>query len=102
MMKQGGAYANGMEGVYPTATYPQHTAMVTGLRPAAHGIVQNRVFEAPSEPQTRYWYWYAKALKAETLWTMAKKREQVLVRAYRLRQRIAESSPNSGIFYPRL
>jgi predicted AlkP superfamily pyrophosphatase or phosphodiesterase len=73
MMKQGGAYADGMEGVYPTVTYPNHTTMVTGLRPAAHGIVQNRIFEAPSEPQTRYWYWYAKALKAETLWTVAKK-----------------------------
>ncbi len=73
MMKQNGAHAEGMEGVYPTVTYPQHTTMVTGLRPAAHGIVQNRVFEAPSEPQTRYWYWYANALKAETLWTVAKK-----------------------------
>src|SRR5215831_3365846 len=73
MMKQGGAYAEGMEGVYPTVTYPQHTTMVTGLRPAAHGIVQNRIFEAPTDPQTRYWYWYAKALKAETLWTVAKK-----------------------------
>ncbi len=73
LMKQGGAYAEGMEGVYPTVTYPQHTTMVTGLRPAAHGIVQNRIFEAPSEPQTRYWYWYAKALTAETLWTVAKK-----------------------------
>ncbi|HZS06177.1 MAG TPA: ectonucleotide pyrophosphatase/phosphodiesterase [Blastocatellia bacterium] len=73
MLKQGGAYAEGMEGVYPTVTYPQHATMVTGVRPAAHGIVQNRIFEAPSEPQTRYWYWYAKALKAETLWTVAKK-----------------------------
>lgn len=73
MMKQEGAHAEGMEGVYPTVTYPQHTTMVTGLRPAEHGIVQNRIFEAPSEPQTRYWYWYAKALKAETLWTVAKK-----------------------------
>jgi predicted AlkP superfamily pyrophosphatase or phosphodiesterase len=73
MMKQGGAYAEGMEGVYPTVTYPQHTTMVTGLRPAEHGIVQNRIFEAPGDPQTRYWYWYAKALKAETLWTVAKK-----------------------------
>jgi predicted AlkP superfamily pyrophosphatase or phosphodiesterase len=73
MMKQSGAHAEGMEGVYPTVTYPQHTTMVTGLRPAAHGIVQNRIFEAPSEPQTRYWYWYANALKAETLWMAAKK-----------------------------
>jgi predicted AlkP superfamily pyrophosphatase or phosphodiesterase len=73
MMRQNGAHAEGMEGVYPTVTYPQHTTMVTGLRPAAHGIVQNRIFEAPSEPQTRYWYWYASALKSETLWTVAKK-----------------------------
>jgi predicted AlkP superfamily pyrophosphatase or phosphodiesterase len=73
MMKRGGAHAEGMEGVYPTVTYPQHTTMVTGLRPEAHGIVQNRIFEAPSEPQTRYWYWYADALKAETLWTVAKR-----------------------------
>jgi len=73
MMRQSGAHAEGMEGVYPTVTYPQHTTMVTGLRPAAHGIVQNRIFEAPSEPQTRYWYWYANALKGETLWMAAKK-----------------------------
>lgn len=73
MMKQGGAHAEGMEGVYPTVTYPQHTTMVTGARPAEHGIVQNRIFEAPTEPQTRFWYWYANALKTETLWTVAKK-----------------------------
>jgi predicted AlkP superfamily pyrophosphatase or phosphodiesterase len=35
MMKQNGVHAEGMEGVYPTGTYPQHTTMVTGLRPGA-------------------------------------------------------------------
>lgn len=73
MLKNGGAYAEGIEGVYPTVTYPQHTTMVTGLRPAAHGIVQNRIFEAPTETQTRFWYWYVNALKSETLWTAAKR-----------------------------
>jgi predicted AlkP superfamily pyrophosphatase or phosphodiesterase len=73
MLKSGGAYAEGVEGVYPTVTYPSHTTLVTGMRPAAHGIVQNRIFEAPTEPQTRAWYWHAKALKTETLWTTAKK-----------------------------
>jgi predicted AlkP superfamily pyrophosphatase or phosphodiesterase len=73
MMKSGGAYAEGVEGVYPTVTYPSHTTIVTGVRPAAHGIVQNRIFEAPSDPQTRAWYWYANAIKTETLWTKAKK-----------------------------
>lgn len=73
MLKDGGAYAEGMEGVYPTVTYPQHTTMVTGVRPALHGIVQNRIFEAPGEPQTRFWYWFSNALKTETVWTVARK-----------------------------
>jgi predicted AlkP superfamily pyrophosphatase or phosphodiesterase len=72
-MKLGGAYADGVEGVFPTVTYPAHTTMVTGVRPAVHGIVQNRIFEAPTAPQTREWYWFADALKTETLWSLAKK-----------------------------
>jgi predicted AlkP superfamily pyrophosphatase or phosphodiesterase len=73
MMKVGGAYAEGVEGVYPTLTYPSHTTLVTGVRPAVHGIVQNRIFEAPTEPQTRAWYWYASAVTSETLWSQARK-----------------------------
>src|SRR5712692_7023075 len=72
-MKLGGAYAEGVEGIFPTVTYPAHTTMITGVRPAVHGIVQNRIFEAPTDPQTREWYWYADAIKTETLWSMAKK-----------------------------
>jgi len=72
-MKLGGAYAEGVEGVFPTVTYPAHTTMITGVRPAVHGIVQNRIFEAPTAPQTKEWYWFADALKAETLWSLAKK-----------------------------
>ena len=72
-MKLGGAYAEGVEGVFPTVTYPAHTTLITGVRPAIHGIIQNRIFEAPTDPQTREWYWFAEALKTETLWSMAKK-----------------------------
>src|SRR5262245_51172245 len=72
-MKLGGSYAMGVEGVFPTVTYPSHTTMITGVRPALHGIIQNRIFEAPTETQTKEWYWFAKALKTETLWSMAKK-----------------------------
>lgn len=72
-MKLGGAYVEGVEGVFPTVTYPAHTTMITGVRPAVHGIVQNRIFEAPTAPQTREWYWFAEALKTETLWSIAKK-----------------------------
>jgi predicted AlkP superfamily pyrophosphatase or phosphodiesterase len=72
-MKLGGSYAMGVEGVFPTVTYPSHTTMITGVRPAVHGIIQNRIFEAPTETQTKEWYWFANALKTETLWSMAKK-----------------------------
>ena len=72
-MKLGGAYADGVEGVYPSVTYPAHTTLITGVRPAVHGIIQNRIFEAPTEPQTREWYWFSNALKSETLWGLAKK-----------------------------
>jgi predicted AlkP superfamily pyrophosphatase or phosphodiesterase len=72
-MKLEGAYADGVEGIYPSVTYPAHTTLVSGVRPAKHGIVQNRIFEAPTEPQTRDWYFFSKDLKSETLWTLSKK-----------------------------
>jgi predicted AlkP superfamily pyrophosphatase or phosphodiesterase len=72
-MKLDGAYADGVEGVFPTVTYPSHTSLITGSRPAIHGIYQNRIFEAPTDPQTEEWYWFSKDLKSETLWSMAKK-----------------------------
>lgn len=72
-MKLGGAYAEGVEGVFPSVTYPSHTTLITGVRPATHGIIQNRIFEAPTAPMTGEWYWFSEALKCETLWSMAKK-----------------------------
>lgn len=72
-MKLNGAYAEGVEGVYPSVTYPAHTTLITGVRPALHGIVQNRIFEAPPAEQTKEWYWFSKDLKIETLWSMAKR-----------------------------
>jgi predicted AlkP superfamily pyrophosphatase or phosphodiesterase len=72
-LKNGGAYAKGVEGIYPSVTYPAHTTIATGARPAAHGIVQNTIFEPPTQPQTGAWYWHANLLKRETLWTEAKK-----------------------------
>jgi predicted AlkP superfamily pyrophosphatase or phosphodiesterase len=71
-MKLNGAYAEGVEGIYPTVTYPAHTTLITGVRPAIHGIVQNRIFEAPTAPQTKEWYWFADSVKAPTLYSLAK------------------------------
>src|SRR5580704_1638767 len=33
-----GTYADGVQGVVPTVTYPSHTTLMTGVWPAKHGI----------------------------------------------------------------
>lgn len=60
-------------GVYPSVTYPSHTTIVTGATPERHGIYGNDIFEPPDQTQTGGWYWYARAINAETLWEVASK-----------------------------
>lgn len=61
-----GAHAERVESIFPSVTYPAHTTMVTGLRPAAHGIPYNSPFEP--EGITGRWYWHEEAITARTLW----------------------------------
>ena len=65
-----GVYAEGVNGVFPSVTYPSHTTIVTGVKPARHGIPFNTPFE-PAGP-TGKWYWEASAIKVPTLWDAAK------------------------------
>ena len=58
-------------GVYPSMTYPSHTTIVTGVMPERHGIYGNDIFEPPDQTQTGKWYWYARDIRAETLWDAA-------------------------------
>ena len=44
-----GASATRVRGVLPTATYPSHTTIITGVTPAKHGIVGNQAFRARGE-----------------------------------------------------
>jgi predicted AlkP superfamily pyrophosphatase or phosphodiesterase len=60
-------------GVYPSVTYPSHTTIVTGVTPERHGIYGNDIFEPPDQTQTGKWYWYARDIRAETLWDAASK-----------------------------
>jgi predicted AlkP superfamily pyrophosphatase or phosphodiesterase len=91
-----GASADGMLGIFPTATYPSHATLITGVRPARHGIVSNSVFTParklpPERPIAAggdsasaaaaatnagtdaatggesAWYWYADSLRAPCL-----------------------------------
>lgn len=65
-----GSYAEGVENVLPSLTYPAHTTLLTGASPARHGILNN-VFLDPLLAKTDTWYWFASDIKLETLWDLA-------------------------------
>jgi predicted AlkP superfamily pyrophosphatase or phosphodiesterase len=65
-----GTYADGVEGVVPTVTYPSHTTLMTGVWPAKHGILANTTFD-PFQKNDQGWYWYAEDIHAPTLWDAA-------------------------------
>lgn len=67
-----GTYADGVQGVTPTVTYPSHTTMVTGVWPAEHGIYSNTLFD-PMGEHPGEWYWFFRELKAFTLYQAANK-----------------------------
>jgi predicted AlkP superfamily pyrophosphatase or phosphodiesterase len=65
-----GSHARAAEGVFPTVTYPSHSTIVTGVRPARHGIAFNLLFD-PARERTR-WYEETADLRATTLWMWAR------------------------------
>jgi predicted AlkP superfamily pyrophosphatase or phosphodiesterase len=65
-----GVYAEAVEGVYPSLTYPSHTSIATGARPATHGILNNTLFDPLGRSSD--WYWYDEAIEVPALWDAAK------------------------------
>ena len=65
-MAREGIQARGVRGVFPTVTYPSHTTLITGAKPARHGIYYNTPFEPNG--QTGAWYWYEESILVPTLW----------------------------------
>lgn len=63
-LRDAGTSAARMVPVFPSVTYPAHTTLVTGTRPAEHGIVSN--FETGL-----VWYHDAAAIHSPTLWDAA-------------------------------
>jgi predicted AlkP superfamily pyrophosphatase or phosphodiesterase len=59
-----GEWAQGVEGVVPTVTWPSHTTLITGVPPREHGILGNR----RPRNQSGDYYWLASMLKTKTLW----------------------------------
>jgi predicted AlkP superfamily pyrophosphatase or phosphodiesterase len=69
-MLAAGAFAQGVEGVWPTKTYPSHTTLLTGVTPAEHGIYNNLEFD-PRRKFAEAWFWYAHQVRVPTLWQAA-------------------------------
>lgn len=65
----GGSYSGGLTGVVPTNTWPSHTTLVTGVRAAEHGILDNNIRTSTGSER----YWYMHYLKVPTLWQAVKK-----------------------------
>lgn len=52
-LADGGLLApDGMRVAFPTKTFPNHYTLVTGLRPARHGIVSNTMFDPDFSPES--------------------------------------------------
>ena len=64
-LARAGVAADGVEGVFPSTTYPSHATLITGARPARHGVTANSFFN-PAKG-SRDWYWFASGLRVPTL-----------------------------------
>lgn len=59
-----------IEGIYPSVTYPNHTAQTTGCPPARSGIFNNLQFQ-PGKGEASEWFWDARAIRVPTLFDVA-------------------------------
>lgn len=71
-MRDKGAFAQGLVGVFPTVTFPSHTTMVTGRQPSEHGIFGNTLFD-PEDKTRGSWFYYSESIQVPTLWQAARK-----------------------------
>ena len=73
-LARAGAFAAGVIGSVPSVTFPSHTTMVTGVRPARHGIYSNQRpwFPTDTGPEARAWYWEAEHVRVPGLFEAAR------------------------------
>lgn len=79
LMKDG-AYAEGVNSVFPSMTYPSHTTIVTGVQPAKHGVFYNNFFTPDGAPQQPYWQ--DSSIHVPTIWKAAKEQGMTVASLY--------------------
>lgn len=65
-----GSWAEAVISQFPSLTYPAHTSIVTGVRPARHGIVNNTYFDPLTGSNA--WMFDNAAMKVPALWDAAR------------------------------
>ncbi|WP_213805083.1 alkaline phosphatase family protein [Granulicella sp. dw_53] len=71
-MRAGGCASPGVLVTLPASTYPNHTAMITGVPPALHGVISNTPID-PFNLENGGWYYYADKIKVPTLWQVMRR-----------------------------
>lgn len=70
-LMQEGVFAEGVNSVFPSVTFPAHTTIITGVQPAQHGVYFNDIFE-PGIAKGR-WYADYDSIKVPTLFDAVQK-----------------------------
>lgn len=68
-----GSYASGVTGVVPTVSWPSAATLMTGVKPARHGVLNNNRFVPPDRNRSGGVYFFASDIKVDTLWDAAKR-----------------------------
>jgi predicted AlkP superfamily pyrophosphatase or phosphodiesterase len=79
LMKDG-AYAKGVNSVFPSMTYPSHTTIITGVQPAKHGVYYNNMFTPDGAQQQPYWQ--DSSIHVTTIWKAAKEKGMTVASLY--------------------
>lgn len=59
-----------VEGIFPSLTYPNHAAQITGCPPASSGIYNNSQFQPGAKPAE--WFWDSRLLRVPTIFAAAR------------------------------
>ncbi len=68
-----GAYAVGIESVFPSQSIPAHASILTGTLPADHGVTSDYAFDENEAFQSRHPHQSAKEIKTDTICELARR-----------------------------
>ena len=96
--------ASSMIPSFPSTTYPNHYAMITGLYPAHNGIVQNifydrilkRYYNSSSKKETKDSIWYG----GTPLWVLAEQQHMIAANFYWVGSNTPIKGMYSTYYYP--